>query len=68
MPLTKEQVETLEAEKSSYGCGADKCLACYPIHYRCADCGEDYPDPIANGEKYICENCGYEEGETDELQ
>lgn len=60
MPLTPEQVKTLEANQSHFGCGRYSCIACYPIEYRCPDCGEDYPNPIANGERHECEACGYD--------
>lgn len=63
MPLTPEQVKDLEAKQSHYGCGADTCTDCYPIQYRCDYCNEDFPAPIANGEHYTCEECGYDNKE-----
>ena len=65
MPLTDEQVKTLLATQSSYGCGADACLACYPIQYSCAYCLEEFAQPIANGEYMECDNCGYDNNGED---
>jgi hypothetical protein len=43
----------------TYGCGAETCLVCYPYQYACADCGERWEAPIANGVEYQCETCEY---------
>ncbi len=59
MPLTFEEAEALEAKGSRYGCGSISCLSCYPVFYRCEYCGEDFPQPIANGEAFECPECGY---------
>lgn len=59
MPLTKTQVKELEKIQSNYGCGANDCLSCYPIQYRCEWCGEDFPEPIRNGESFICDACNW---------
>ena len=60
MPLTFEEAEALEAQKSHYGCGAYTCLSCYPVIYGCEYCGEDFALPIANGEAFECAECGYD--------
>ena len=59
MPLTEKEVAELEAAQSKYGCGADGCKACYPIQYSCAWCLEEFEAPIANGEMFECEECGW---------
>lgn len=64
MPLTAQQVSDLESKQSHYGCGSDTCVSCYPIQYRCDYCNEDFTNPIANGEHYECEECGYDNKET----
>lgn len=57
MPLTPEQVTELEATQSHYGCGADDCVACYPIQYGCEFCDTRWEQPIANGEVFKCPEC-----------
>ena len=64
MPLTDAQVKALEKGRSQYGCGLDTCKRCYPIQYRCAFCNEDFTQPLANGEHYECEACGFDSKET----
>ena len=59
MPLRPDQVTELETKQSSYGCGADDCLSCYPIQYACADCDVRWNNPIANNETYQCPNCDW---------
>jgi hypothetical protein len=57
MPLTKDQIKTLQTTQSHYGCGRDTCVACYPIQYACEMCAADFDEPIANGEEYTCPAC-----------
>ena len=59
MPLTKEQVIDLQSTQSTYGCGAEDCVACYPIQYSCELCDYAWDMPIANGEVFTCPNCEY---------
>lgn len=55
------------AVHSRYGCGADDCTACYPFRYRCEWCGEDFPEPVPNGDREPkCEACGYDPAEWTE--
>jgi hypothetical protein len=63
-PLTDKQVAELEATRSSYGCGMYTCKACNPIVYACDDCEEQLYPPIANGEAYVCPECGYDSEAT----
>lgn len=65
MPLTVEQVKSLEQSKSSYGCGNLKCHACSPIQYSCEWCGEDFPEPIANSEVFTCPECEWVNNKAD---
>lgn len=53
--------------RSSYGCGADTCVDCYPFTYACPSCGESYADPVPNveGHKLPSCDCGYEGWEDD---
>ena len=60
MPLTDEQVAELEATRSSYGCGMYACKACNPVIYVCDCCEERFDYAIANGEAYVCPECGYD--------
>lgn len=64
MPLTEAEVKTLEANKSSYGCGNTTCKDCYPIQYGCDYCNKTFEAPIANGEDYSCAECGYDNAES----
>ena len=59
MPLTKEQVQSLQATQSTYGCGAHDCVRCYPIQYSCEWCETVWESPIANGEEYTCPECSH---------
>jgi hypothetical protein len=61
MPLTQNEVTALQATQSTYGCGASDCKACYPIQYSCESCYEEFPAPIANGERFTCPACDYTE-------
>lgn len=58
MRLTAEQVKEIQASASRYGCGADTCLACYPLEYRCIYCEEELSVPILNGQQVYCDTCG----------
>ena len=69
--LTASQVKQIEANSSSYGCGRDNCVSCYPLQYGCADCEdyEDYfvfPTPILNGQEIECEQCCYVNNQDEE--
>jgi len=64
MPLTDEQVTKLEATRSSYGCGSYRCQACNPVIYACDCCEERLDQAIANGEAYVCPECGYDSEAT----
>jgi Zn finger protein HypA/HybF involved in hydrogenase expression len=57
MTLTAEQVREIEASASRYGCGADICLDCYPLEYRCVYCEEEFEVPILNGQQVYCDTC-----------
>jgi hypothetical protein len=58
--LTRAEVKRIEAGRSSYGCGANECMACYPLEYACEYCAVDFDIPIRNGEAYVCEACGWD--------
>lgn len=64
MPLSPEQVLEIQKTQSHYGCGNDDCVACYPIQYACADCYTRFTSPIAKGEHYECESCGFNSKEN----
>lgn len=64
MSLTPEQVKDIESKASRYGCGADSCLACYPLQYACDYCLERWITPITNGTAYRCEWCFYDSEEA----
>lgn len=58
--LTRAEVKRIEAGRSSYGCGANECMACYPLEYACEYCAVAFDIPIHNGEAYQCEACGWD--------
>lgn len=52
-----------------YGCGNRKCKPCYPFTYGCEFCGADFLNPVANGDEFVCNSCGYVVNEqTDEIE
>jgi Zn-finger protein len=59
MPVTQEQAREIESKASHFGCGRHDCLDCYPLQYRCEDCGEEFWTPILNGERYECPECDW---------
>ena len=65
LTATIEEQAELEANASRYGCGADGCTDCYPLIYRCADCGHDYDRPFINDgsgnlPRVECDECGFD--------
>jgi hypothetical protein len=43
----------------TWGCGNRKCKSCQPFTYGCEYCGATFLKPVANGDVYMCESCGY---------
>ena len=64
MPLSPLQLKVLTESQSAYGCGLNTCKRCYPVQYACDYCNTELPEPIANGENYTCEECGYDNKEN----
>ena len=57
---TGSMVAHIEAQKSSYGCGADNCVDCYPLQYECYDCTHRFRLPVIRTDfdvLYLCESC-----------
>jgi hypothetical protein len=50
----------------SFGCGNYKCKPCYPFTYGCDYCGANFSLPVANGDEFVCDSCGYVTNSQDE--
>jgi hypothetical protein len=48
----------------TFGCGAYTCKTCYPFQYGCDYCSFVFQVPLENGKDYICEECGFESGQS----
>ena len=42
-----------------WGCGNRKCKSCQPFTYGCEYCQTTFIKPVANGDVYVCESCGF---------
>jgi hypothetical protein len=60
MPLTQIEVQQLQATQSKFGCGASACKSCYPVQYACDCCSAKFDEPIANGERFVCPECDWD--------
>ena len=57
LQLTLSEIKRIERSQSRYGCGADSCVACYPLQYGCEYCGVTWHIPIRNSEVWECVEC-----------
>jgi len=56
-------LEWITDNQSRYGCGDRECVPCYPIQYRCDECGEDFARPVFVTKRehlHLCAECHFE--------
>jgi hypothetical protein len=52
-----------------YGCGNNKCKSCQPFTYACEYCSGRFDKPVANGDVYVCDSCGFiTDEQSDEIK